>query len=567
MIILFISIGVFQDYIIYNIKQCLLLGYDKIYVLTESKNFEKLKEVFDKIKLVNIDNVKTIFDVKSKLNKNFRNGFFHNCSKRFFILYEYLKTNTDEYPILHIENDVLLYKKFNSNDFEKDKINLIMDNINRCIPGLIYIPNKFLLEKIINNYKYNHNDMVNLALFYNNNKKLCVSLPIINSNTKYNTKTIYNETYNKYKSIFDGAAIGQYLGGVDPRNINGDTKGFVNETCEIKYNHFKFQLTKNGNNLFPNIIIDDKLIPINNLHIHSKNLKSFMINNFNENKFISKNIDIITGEKIQFISDIFLGNLDDFKFNPNVMKYHKNKCINIKSIKHKINNNNKIFCYTHLLNNIDELIEKLNYMKNKFKLIFHNSDSVLLDEHVSKLLTIDNIEIIYSQNCDVIKKYNKPIIPLPIGIGNSQWKHGNLDIIREIYYKDIKKNNNIYFNFNVKTNLNKRQLCYDIILKKGIKWNTNKQYKEYLQELKSYKYAICPEGNGTDTHRFWECLYMDVIPICIKNKLVDYYSKYFPIIILDKWEDLNIESLISDYKNKNKINHYYLDMKTIFNFN
>ena len=50
----------------------------------------------------------------------------------------------------------------------------------------------------------------------------------------------YNKNFNEFNSIFDTAAIGQYLGGVDSRNISGDTRGFVNETCVIKYDVYKF---------------------------------------------------------------------------------------------------------------------------------------------------------------------------------------------------------------------------------------------------------------------------------------------------------------------------------------
>lgn len=565
MILIFISVGSFQDYMIYNIKNCLLLGYNNILVLTETINFEKLKDVFDKINIKSIDNINTIFDNKSKLNRDFRNGFFHNCSKRFFILYEYLKHNKINEPILHIENDVLLYKKLEYINFNNQKINLIMDNENRCIPGLIFIPNIYLLEKIIDNYQYDKDDMKNLALFYNNNKNLCISLPIINNNTKYNTNTIYNELYYQYKSIFDGAAIGQYIGGVDPRNIKGNTIGFINETCNIKYNNFKFQLTKYGDNYLPNIIIDNKLIPINNLHIHSKNLINFTINNFKENNFIKKEIDIITGEKIQFNCNHFIGFPMDFNTNPNILIKHKNKCIDIEKCimeNKEINNGHIIFCYTHILDNINALIKILKLMKNKFILIFHNSDYSFNESHLILYNELELLDHIYTQNCNI--KNNK-VTPIPIGIANSQWKHGNLNVLLNVYKQTIKKSNNIYFNFNIKTNMLKRKLCYDIITNKGIKWNNNKQYMEYLQELKSYKYAICPEGNGIDTHRFWECLYMNVIPICVKNVIVEYYSNYFPIIILNNWNELNIESLILNYKNENKINHYHLDMKSLLN--
>jgi hypothetical protein len=85
-----------------------------------------------------------------------------------------------------------------------------------------------------------------------------------------------SENYDKFNMIFDAAAIGQFLGGVDPRNIQGDSSGFVNETCVIKYNKYNFILENNNNIKKPFLIVNETKIPIFNLHIHSKNLIKFM---------------------------------------------------------------------------------------------------------------------------------------------------------------------------------------------------------------------------------------------------------------------------------------------------
>ena len=46
-------------------------------------------------------------------------------------------------------------------------------------------------------------------------------------------------------------------------------------------------MDKKGDNYFPYIQINDKLIQINNLHIHSKNLDKFRMEYPHENKFIN----------------------------------------------------------------------------------------------------------------------------------------------------------------------------------------------------------------------------------------------------------------------------------------
>jgi hypothetical protein len=272
-------------------------------------------------------------------------------------------------------------------------------------------------------------------------------------------------------------------------------------------------------------------------------------------------MDFITGEKIQFLCNHFIGNEKDFKYNPNVNKFHKNKCMNMNTMNSEIENKMLVFCYTHLLDNLDFLISKLTYFKNPFILVFHNSDGCFKKEHLLLFDKLHLLEFIYTQNMDVI---HSKVLPLPIGLGNSMWKHGKLDNINIIYNLTLPKTEDIFFNFQKGTNTRIRNECYDSILKLGIPWIRKKPHMEYLKTLKQYKFCICPEGNGIDTHRFWECLYMNVIPICKKNILVEHYSNYFHIIIVNDWSDINIDELIYTYdKNIYTINHNLLDLHNL----
>lgn len=540
--VILVSTGVFQTYIKENINQLLKLDFD-IHVIVDSPFLNNLKEYGSSIKIIDTSSILTNFDEKSKLDKHTRGGFWNNASKRLFLVYEYMRSKNIK-NVIHLENDVLLYTNMNYN-FE-EKIYITMDSDSRCIPGIIYIPKYNLFTKLIENYDFTKNDMINLAVFYKKNKDIVKTFPIIDDSIK---KCIYNENFQEFNSIFDGAAIGQYLGGVDPRNIAGDTTGFVNEACEIKYDKYMFKWIKKGKYSFPHIEINNKLISINNLHIHCKKLENFRIENPVENK----DMNFITGEKIQFACDNFVGTDKDFRFNPNLAQY-KDKFIYLGS-NASINNKQLIFCYTHLLDNINELVLTLKGMQNPFKLVFNNSDHSFNIEHLILFDKLPLLQCIYTQNMNVV---HEKVYPLPIGLPNSQWRHGNSKIHQEIYDMHIEKNKDIYFNFNKNTNKEKRNKCYNEIIKKGIIWNENIPYKEYLIELKRHKYAICPEGNGIDTHRFWECLYMNTIPICLKNTVTEYYKKYFPIILLNDWQELDVNKLVYS-----TVDHKYLDMEYI----
>lgn len=281
--IILVTIENFQEYIIDNIKNLKLFNNNDITVITDNKFFYLLED-YD-VELVDCKKLEDYnYNNNSKLDKHFRNGFWHLCSLRFFYLYSYIKSN-NLCDCIHLENDVLTYIDFK--DFNKyikqNKVYATFDCDNRVIPGILFIPNSKAFEPIIDNYNFNFNDMENLAKF--NEDFICPFpiFPIINANINK-----FNKYFFDFNSIFDAAAIGQYLGGVDKRNKEGDTRGFINETCIIKYNEYNFFWIRKNNLFIPHLVINNNLIPINNLHIHCKELKKFMADNPIEDKLIKK---------------------------------------------------------------------------------------------------------------------------------------------------------------------------------------------------------------------------------------------------------------------------------------
>jgi hypothetical protein len=112
-------------------------------------------------------------------------------------------------------------------------------------------------------------------------------------------------------------------------------------------------------------------------------------------------------------------------------------------------------------------------------------------------------------------------------------------------------NLNIYVNFSKATHRIRAKLLDQLRNDKTI---LNFQFSDteisqigrlrYLSEIQRYKLVLCPRGNGLDTHRFWETLYMGGIPIVVRRDLpvglLDYAN--FPIIVLNSWQDLRNES-------------------------
>lgn len=215
----------------------------------------------------------TAFNVVSRLDSHFRGGFWKYAVMRFFYMYGYAQQHnlTD---IFHIEYDNLIYFDFTKkiDSFRKKNVWLVLDSENRCIPSFMYFKHanaiKDILPTFIKAASSNINDMHALAIYYHTNKQTVGTLPII-INYSETIPAHYYEHYDIFECVFDGACVGQYIGGVDPRNMPGDTTGFINETSVIKCNKCNIEWK----------IIDDKKclfindVPIVNLHIHSKDLK------------------------------------------------------------------------------------------------------------------------------------------------------------------------------------------------------------------------------------------------------------------------------------------------------
>jgi len=274
-------------------------------------------------------------------------------------------------------------------------------------------------------------------------------------------------------------------------------------------------------------------------------------------------MNIITGEKFQNLCDYFIGNSSDFKYNPKI-EIQSPKHININNYDVVLINTlqiSNIFCYTHiLLSEMNDLIRIMSSISCRFNIIFHNSDAAFKNQFKA-LLEIPNLNKIFTQNISI--PISPRIVPIPIGIANSMWTHGNLNVWEnQLKNGCTHKSNYIYFNFTVTTNRKKRQHCFDVISSQNIPNLPHTNYPIYLQTLSTYKFGICPEGNGNDTHRFWECLYLKVIPICLKNYLTEYYSKIFPVMLLTDWCDIDHRNLEDFYRNANWENYRTLDFIT-----
>ena len=326
--IVLVCLGVFQEYIMTNIAQLVKLGHTKIYVLTNTHLiplFEPFTELITLISAESLDDVFN-FSAKSTHNKEWRDGFWHYTSARFFTLHSFMAKH-DVRNVIHIENDVLLYYNCDETLAEpltnSRRIHIPFDSYTRNIASIVYIPDASTLGQVLAHYDYGKNDMYNFSEI-RKKTDLIDQFPIFMEDIQssedkglnalesasalgsasVNTdalgsasdkapralsaalesasaleRAFVSHGWSRFGGyIFDAAAIGQFIGGVDPHNCPNDSRGFINETCVIKYNNEGTILWKNCDGFLKPFLQtrEAREIPIFNLHIHSKELTLYV---------------------------------------------------------------------------------------------------------------------------------------------------------------------------------------------------------------------------------------------------------------------------------------------------
>lgn len=220
-------------------------------------------------------------------------GFWRYASERFLYIDDFMQQHHLS-DVFHIENDVMLYVDLavlEPKIQEKyDGIAAVFDSDNRCIPSFMYIPDAKYMAHMAHYFvahtSKHKNDMEIIALFKNATSETVIDhLPIImpayinayglKNQLGHRPKNPYKYSNNieLFNSIFDAAALGQYLGGTF---FADKGPGFVNETSVFDSSKLNYVwIADEQNRKIPYAIFNGVYYRINNLHIHSKQLNKF----------------------------------------------------------------------------------------------------------------------------------------------------------------------------------------------------------------------------------------------------------------------------------------------------
>lgn len=167
--------------------------------------------------------------------------------------------------------------------------------------------------------------------------------------------------------------------------------------------------------------------------------------------------------------------------------------------------------------------------RGAYVLVSHNSDYPIDDAFRRQLR---RRRLVAWLGANVAIRHPK-LIPIPLGIANPGWPHGNAAELRAARAGSGDKRVLFDVSFNLETNERERRYCLEQV---GLPLAPRVGNAEYLQRLASAYFCLAPSGHGLDTHRTWEALYLGAVPVVTRSPLTDEYAD-LPLVVLDDWAD------------------------------
>jgi hypothetical protein len=489
--------------------------------------------------------------------------------------------------LLHAELDQLLFGVdlllAKLTDIEKDGLYIPYHKPGAAVASLIYIRNAQSLSEMIkfsSTQKFD-NEMQLIADWGSKNPGKIFALPtlaseIINYPHIENVNVIDSMSVG---GVVDAAQIGQWVAGIDPKNVPIRSKP-ANKFTDIP-NPFIA-----GDEILKELIFifneDDKTlllshqknspIRIFNLHIHSKihvnllkrkptlpglfelvnregrfafkgtrrvqiiHYLSVRLGNFLEDpqRLISRltrsfNLKLgLRGSSKPYISG------DSFRKEADLVWERSSSNFEINDVKSDF----VIFCESDCISDLSEKI--LRKLTVPITLILGNSDQNH-DSAFKNLKSYVNVKRIFAQNLETSME---GFCPLPIGLENL-WRasHGKTSEFKKLSKVSKIRKPRIMWTFTVNTNPAVRskaaQELSNIEVADRFGIISSKEHRELLL---SYSFVASPPGNGLDTHRAWEAMYLGCVPIVLRSYMTEYFEELgLPIWVVDAYSQ--IESL------------------------
>jgi len=264
--------------------------------------------------------------------------------------------------------------------------------------------------------------------------------------------------------------------------------------------------------------------------------------------------EIVTGERVQHLAELTLISRRTYEFHRGVADYasemlmfeHEMAELDGGAID-RLCNTLSLFLYTH---DVDEFIDVVwpRLATPPSILITHNSDGEISRRH-AEWLDREGIAVRswLAQNATVS---HPRLHPVPIGVANSMWPHGDIRALARAMRRAQRNRReplSLFTQFNASTHPS-RAAAADALRanfpRRVVDSTPSLRWRQYLKRLAAHQFSACPRGNGIDTHRIWESLYLGVIPVVERSALSEHWRGCgMPLVLIDEWTEVTPERL------------------------
>jgi hypothetical protein len=208
----------------------------------------------------------------------------------------------------------------------------------------------------------------------------------------------------------------------------------------------------------------------------------------------------------------------------------------------------------------DNYLEAISFIKKhgdiNFRLLTHNSDVIINKCEVPK-----NLVSWHAQNLNF---EHERVFSIPIGLENPHWHPMKTSIMQnseEVSDRLVKA----IGEFNPMTYYGERYKLFEMAESNKIHATCRSTingflFEEYVRNLRRYAFCLCPRGNGVDTHRIWEALYLGCIPV-VKKHITHACLSDMPILFIDNWSEVTKDRLEEEYNRINNIIFSYEELQ------
>jgi hypothetical protein len=262
--------------------------------------------------------------------------------------------------------------------------------------------------------------------------------------------------------------------------------------------------------------------------------------------------EVVSGERLQALADVvLLPRMLAFRHqgagsrSAKIIVFASHRDLDERLVD-RISSSRTIFIYTDAVPLFQEYVWP-RLTGSGYVLMTHNSDHEVGPENVPWIEQAGPRLVAWLAQNLVVE--HPKLCPLPIGVANSRWPHGDVNALCRVASEAEREQPSklVHSAFDPRTHPDRRR-AWDAV--RTAFPGTRKEpaaglrYADYLRDLVQHRFSVCPRGNGIDTHRFWECQYLGVVPVVERSTHTERWAREgLAMLLLDDWSELSRERL------------------------